>query len=96
MSRDLDELVDTKTAGQIVGLHPVTLALMRCRGRGPAYRRLPDTDRIVYRVGDLLNYADAGLVVPRSAPKTKPGNSASPPRVRTTPARVAEGRGHAA
>jgi hypothetical protein len=59
------EILDVKQAARLLTIHPVTLNMWRTQDRGPPYRRLPGSDRIVYHRDELLEWLAMGRVVPR-------------------------------
>lgn len=59
-----DDTVTTPVAAGELGKHPVTLAIWRKRGVGPAYSRSTETRCVLYRVGDLRAWVAKDRIVP--------------------------------
>ena len=57
-SESTQRLLRTPDAALLLGLSARTLEKHRCYGTGPVYRKLGG--RVVYRVEDLIDWADQG------------------------------------
>jgi hypothetical protein len=58
------DLVGTKVAAVVVGVHPVTMATWRGEGRGPPYVQDPECRVVRYSVGKLWAYAEKHTIDP--------------------------------
>lgn len=63
-----DVLLNARDAAKVLNLHFVTLNTMRIAKpmRGPPFRRLPGTDRIVYSKREILKWSEKGRVIPQT------------------------------
>jgi hypothetical protein len=61
---DANDLVKPQVAAIILKKHLVTLAVWRREARGPAYIRGADVRAVLYRVGDLWDWAQRNTVDP--------------------------------
>jgi hypothetical protein len=57
---DLEQAIDTRTAGRILGLDEITLQQHRMHGKGARWFRIGRSVR--YRLGDVLAFRDARMV----------------------------------
>lgn len=56
----MNKRVNPKGAAEILGLTAGTLAVWRCLGRGPRYKKIGG--RVFYEIADLESFADLGTV----------------------------------
>ena len=58
------DLVKTRVAAGVLGLHEVTLRAWRVDGRGPPYIKDPDGASVLYLVAGLWGWCDRNTVDP--------------------------------
>jgi hypothetical protein len=68
---DANDLVTPQVAANILKKHLVTLAVWRREARGPAYIRGLDVRAVLYRVGDLWDWAQRNTVYPSNSTHLK-------------------------
>jgi hypothetical protein len=62
-----NDLVTPQVAATILKKHLVTLAVWRREGRGPAFIRGLDVRAVLYRVGDLWDWAQRNTIDPSNS-----------------------------
>ena len=63
MHSPLETLMTPAEAAKALNSTYGTLAVWRCKGRGPAFQKVGS--RVFYRLSDIQKYLDAGRVTPR-------------------------------